>query len=139
VTAKRKLLIVDDHREVRQVLKTLFEAEGRAEVVGSAGTGREAIALARKLRPDIVVTDVDLPDIDGLAAAASIRADLPDVRVVVLSIHDESSHADRAREAGVSAWVTKGTPAPLILEAVFGDQPLGEPEPEPAKDVPDAD
>ena len=85
-----KILIADDHALFRDSLRSLLGAHG-LDVIGEAKNGREAVELAHRLRPDVVLMDLSMPEMDGLAATRLISADLPEVKVVVLTASDEDS------------------------------------------------
>ena len=102
-----RVLLADDHVIVRQGLRKLLEADEAVTVVGEAGDGRETVRLAEALQPDVVVMDVRMPGLDGLGATRRIHDRLPDVKIVVLSLHEEESYARQALRSGVSAYVMK--------------------------------
>ena len=99
-----RVLLIDDHPVVRAGLRALLETVRDIAVVGEGDSGMAGIGMARKLRPDIVVTDLLLPDVDGVAVTRSIRAELPDTRVIILTRVDEEDgsvvHAIRAGAFG---------------------------------------
>jgi len=113
-----RILVVDDHDIVREGLVGLLDHAADIEVVGEAGSGQEAIDLARDLRPDVIVMDVSMPGMDGIEATRRITAECPGIRVVGLSMHDGDSVVRRMRDAGAAAYVTKGGPADDLLDAV---------------------
>ncbi len=113
-----RVLIVDDHRIVREGLRELLESEDDLDVIGEAADGRQAVELARHLAPDVVVMDVNLPGLDGMAATRRIVAERPGVRVVALSMHTDESVAAGMRRAGASAYLAKGVPAEDLIEAI---------------------
>src|SRR5919198_2641786 len=101
-----RVLLVDDHPVVRAGLRALLEAESDLEVVGEAAGGMSAINLARRLRPDIVVTDLLLPDVDGVVVTQTIHAELPDTQVIVLtSVSEEDASVVQAVRAGAIGYV----------------------------------
>jgi len=112
------VLIVDDHRIVREGLRELLESEDDLDVVGEAADGRQAVALARRLAPDVVVMDVNLPELDGMEATRRILAERPDTRVVALSMHTDGSVARNMRNAGASAYLAKGVPTEDLIAAI---------------------
>ena len=114
---KPRIVIVDDAADVRRDLRLLLEIAG-LEVVGEAADGREAIEKAALLDPDVVVSDLAMPVLDGYAAAAAIRAALPQCRLVALSIHSDDSGRSKARAAGFDAFVVKGAPLLELLGAI---------------------
>jgi two-component system, NarL family, response regulator LiaR len=114
-----RVLLVDDHTVVRVGLRAVLEAESDLEVVGEADGGMPAISLARKLRPNVVVTDLLLPDMDGVAVAQSIRADLPDTQVVVLtSMSEEDACVLRAIRAGAIGYVFKNAEIAVLVQTI---------------------
>src|SRR3712207_1394256 len=103
-----RLLLVDDEPRGRAGLRVCLGLEPDIRVVGETGDGVEAMSLARALRPDVVLMDVDLPGLDGLTAAARLRAEGGcDGSVVILSLHDDSANRERASRAGCAAFVGK--------------------------------
>ena len=114
---KPRIVIVDDAADVRRDLRLLLEIAG-LEVVGEAADGREAIEKAVLLNPDVVVSDLAMPVLDGYAAAAAIRAASPQCRLVALSIHSDDSGRRKARAAGFDAFVVKGAPLVELLGAL---------------------
>ena len=111
---KPRVLLADDHRMVAEGLKGLLVEE--FEVVGIVEDGRALVAAARKLRPDVIVSDISMPQMNGLDALAHLKRDNPDVRVVFLTMHRDAAYARRALEAGASGFVLKhSAPAELVL------------------------
>lgn len=109
------ILIADDHALFRDSLRSLLEAHGLT-VVGEARNGREAVDLAHRLKPDIVLMDLSMPELDGLAATRLISADLPEVKVVVLTASDEDSKLFEAIKSGAQGYLLKN----LESEEFFG-------------------
>jgi DNA-binding NarL/FixJ family response regulator len=102
-----RVLLVDDHVLVRDGLAALLDVIGGFEVVGEAGTGEEAIERAQSLRPDVVLMDVRLPDIDGVEATRRIRAVLPDIGVLMLTMYDDDATVFAAMRAGAQGYLLK--------------------------------
>ncbi|KQU76000.1 MULTISPECIES: response regulator transcription factor [unclassified Rhizobacter] len=102
-----RIVLADDHRIVRDGLCALLSREKDIELIGQADDGLGAVRLARELRPDIVVTDVSMPGLNGVEATRRIRADEPSVRVLCLSVHAESRMVLAVLEAGASGYVLK--------------------------------
>ena len=96
-----KILIADDHALFRDSLRSLLEAHG-LEVLGEAKNGREAVELARQLKPEVVLMDLSMPEMDGLAATRLISADQPEVKVVVLTASDEDAKLFEAIKSGAT-------------------------------------
>jgi DNA-binding NarL/FixJ family response regulator len=118
-TVKRiTVLLADDHTVVREGLRTLLEAEGDIEVVGEAATGREAVELARKLHPTVVVMDIAMPLLNGLEATRQIRKVLPETRILILSAHSDDAYVDQVMQLGASGYLIKQTSARVLSQAV---------------------
>ncbi len=101
-----KILIADDHALFRDSLRSLLEAHG-LEVIGEAKNGREAVEMARKLKPEVLLMDLSMPEMDGLAATRLISADQPEVKVVVLTASDEDSNLFEAIKSGAQGYLLK--------------------------------
>ncbi len=111
---KPRVLLADDHRMVAEGLKGLLAEE--FELVGIVEDGRAMVAVARELRPDVIVADISMPQLNGIDALAVLKRDNPAVRVVFLTMHREAAYARRALEAGASGFVLKhSAPAELVL------------------------
>ncbi|RSD14073.1 response regulator transcription factor [Amycolatopsis eburnea] len=118
--APLRVLLADDQALLRGAFRTLLDSADDITVVGEAGDGREAVALARKLRPDVVITDIRMPGTDGLAATAEICAD-PDLRatrVLILTTYETDEYVAQALRAGASGFIGKGIEAQGLLDAV---------------------
>jgi DNA-binding NarL/FixJ family response regulator len=102
------LVLADDHTLLREGLRRSFEAAG-ATILGEAANGEEAVALAIAHRPQVVVMDLSMPVLDGVTATERIRQAVPEVRVAVLTMHDDVERTRDAINAGASAYLTKGT------------------------------
>ena len=114
-----RILLIDDHPLVRTGLRAVLEAEPDLEVVGEADTGARAISIASRLRPDVLLTDLLLPDLDGVAVTQRIRAQLPDTHVVVLtSVSDQDQWVVRAIRAGASSYVMKNADIGELIQAI---------------------
>jgi len=108
-----RILIVDDQPRARRSLRALLSTWPRAAAIGEAGNGREALQLTAELRPDLVLMDVRMPEMDGLEATRQIKAEWPQVKVILLSIYTE--HRDAALAAGADAFVGKGEASEQLL------------------------
>jgi DNA-binding NarL/FixJ family response regulator len=125
-----RLLIADDHALFRQSLRALLESRG-VEVVGEAKTGKEAVALAGRLRPDIVLMDLAMPELDGLEATRQVVQTLPGVRVVVLTASTEDDDLFEALQAGAQGYLLKDLEADSffkLLDGALEGQPALTPE-----------
>jgi len=114
-----RLLIVDDHALVRSGLKSLLTEKHDMIVVGEASDGDEAIALAHKLLPDVILMDLSMPHgKDGLTATAELREQLPNISVLILSMHDDDEYLFRAINTGASGYVLKSAPYEELISAI---------------------
>ena len=111
------MLVVDDTSSIRTEIRFLLEEAGLT-VVGEASHGAEGVMLARELRPDVVVMDVRMPILDGIAATRYITRELPDTRVIVFSAFEDQELSDASRAAGASSFLTKGASPAEIAAAV---------------------
>ena len=112
-----RVLLADDHKILREGIRRGFEANGD-EVVGEASDGEEAIRLAHEHVPDVVVMDLSMPIMDGVVATRRIREELPEVRVVILTMHDDVARTRQALDAGASGFLSKGCSFADVLETV---------------------
>lgn len=113
-----RVLIAEDQAMVLGALAALLEIESDLEVVGRARDGSEALALATELRPDVVLTDIEMPGLSGLELAAEVKRTLPRSRVVILTTFARPGYLRRALEAGASAYLLKDAPAEKLADAV---------------------
>ena len=118
-----RVMLADDHRIVRQGFAALIRSDDEIEVVGEAADGAEAIELARQLLPDVVVMDVSMPKMSGIDATRWITENLPRVRVIGLSMHEDEPVAVAMREAGAVAFVTKDGPSAALMAAIHAARP----------------
>lgn len=110
-----RVLLADDEPVVRRGLRARFQLEPDLLVVGEASTGAEALRLAQRLTPDVVLMDVEMPGMNGIAATAALRGVVPSCAVVILTIHDDVQTQARALAAGAAAFVEKrGSPDALM-------------------------
>jgi len=113
-----RVLLVDDHPVVREGLRGMINAEVDLTVVGEAGSGAEAVALAESLCPDVILMDLRMPHVDGTVATARIRASRPGVKVVVLTTFDDDDHLFPALAAGACGFLVKDATPDELLAAV---------------------
>ena len=113
-----RLLIADDHGIVRGGLRLMLERQPDMKVVAEAADGAEAVALALRERPDICVLDVQMPRLTGLQATVEIRAQAPDISVLVLSMHDDERYLYEALQAGAAGYVLKREADTVLVDAV---------------------
>ncbi len=121
---KLRLLIADDEVLFRDVLKDRLASETGFVVVGEAGDGVEAVALAKKLRPDVVLMDINLPKIDGIEATGQITKALPKVKVLMVSAFTDELHVMQAVQAGALGYISKKLPTGELISALrtFAEQ-----------------
>ncbi len=113
-----RLLIADDQALVRGALAALLDLEPDLEVVSEVGRGDEVIAAAQASKPDVALLDVEMPGLDGIEAAAALRAAVPGVRVLMVTTFGRPGYLRRAMEAGAAGFVVKDTPAAQLADAV---------------------
>lgn len=112
------VLLAEDHDIVREGLRKLLEHQGGFDVVGEAATGREAVALTAKLRPDVVVMDIAMPVLNGLEATRQIRRAFPEIKVLILSAHSDEAYIERVAALGAAGYLIKQTSAHVLSEAI---------------------
>jgi two-component system NarL family response regulator len=113
-----RVVIAEDHRMVRELLAALLAREADVAVVGEAANGREAIELAQTLRPDLLVLDVGLPEIDGIEVARRLRASLPALKLLALSIHSEERFVQAMLNAGANGYLLKTSAVTELVQAI---------------------
>jgi len=122
VPAKNKtaarVLIADDQTLFRSGLARLLDEDPRVEIVGQAVDGADAVRQAIKLKPDVVLMDLKMPNVDGVEATRQIRAQLPDMKILILTTFDADNHVLQALEAGVSGYVLKDSVAEAIVTSI---------------------
>jgi DNA-binding NarL/FixJ family response regulator len=115
---KITVLLADDHTVVRQGLRALLVAEGDIEIVGEADNGRQAVQLAKKLLPDVIVMDIAMPVLNGLEATRQITRTIPQAKVLVLSSYSDDEYVQQLTEAGAAGYLVKQTAANELLKAI---------------------
>jgi len=111
-------MLADDHAVVRDGLRALLEGGHDLQVIGVAGNGREAVAEAQRLRPDVVIMDIAMPELDGVEATRRIVERCPETRVLILSMYLSAEHIHRALQAGAQGYVLKESAGEEVVEAI---------------------
>ncbi len=113
-----RVLLAEDHTIVREGLRALLEAEGDIEILCEARTGREAVKLATEHRPDVILLDIAMPELNGLQAARQIFRTLPGSRILILSAHEDDAYLEHALGSGVAGYLIKQTSSHMLASAV---------------------
>jgi DNA-binding NarL/FixJ family response regulator len=123
-----RLVVVDDHDLAREGLKDMLLDEPDIEVVGEASNGRESLLVCSRLRPDMLLMDVRMPEMDGLAATREVKKRYPEISVLMVTMHENPDYLLEALKAGAAGYVLKDAPQEEVLEAVRrvreGESPL---------------
>ena len=127
---RRRLILADDHHLLRRGFKSLLSGESDLEVIGEASNGIEAIEMCRRLRPDLILMDVRMPEMDGITATRRIKEEQPGVGVLVVTMHENPDYLLEALNAGAAGYVLKDAPADRLISAVHrtlnGESPLNQ-------------
>lgn len=124
---RTRILIADDHELVRRGLRATLEERPGWDVIAEAGDGEEAVRLALKLKPDLLVLDVNMPKANGLEVARTLQEQAPKIRILVLTVHDSAQIVREIMQAGAKGYLLKseaGKDLPTAVEAVMNDQPF---------------
>jgi DNA-binding NarL/FixJ family response regulator len=113
-----KILLADDHRILREGLRNLLAQQTDMTVVGEAADGKEAISLARQLKPDVVIMDVVMPGLDGVEATRRIRAEVPTAKIVALSMHSDRRYVSEMLRAGAAGYLVKDSAFDELNQAI---------------------
>lgn len=113
-----RVMVVDDHPVVRRGISLCLSRQPQIALVGEAGDGREAIRLARELQPDLILMDIDMPHMTGLAVAEVLQREMPRVKVLILSMHSNSDYVVRIIQSGARGFILKEAPAEELVRAI---------------------
>lgn len=122
-----RILLVDDHPVVRQGLRKILSTFDQIAIAGEASSGREAIEVARELKPDVVLMDISMPEMNGIEATTILRRDLPEVKVLALSMHENASYVKQALKAGARGYILKESAPQKLVEAISNVNSSSEP------------
>jgi DNA-binding NarL/FixJ family response regulator len=115
---KIRLLLADDHRMFRQGLRELLERKGEIEIVGEAMTGRDVLTQVKALQPDIVLLDIQMPEMDGVAVARQLAQSSPETKVIMLTMYRQDQHLFEAIKAGARAYLLKDADAEELIDVI---------------------
>jgi len=118
VKQKKSILIVDDHPLFREGLKSMLDRDRRFAIAGEAGTGLDGLEMAKKLKPDMILIDVSLPDINGIHLIYDIRKALPDIQIIIVSMHSKVDYIAEAFKAGATGYVSKDSASDMLLQGL---------------------
>lgn len=116
--ANLRILLVDGHRLIRDLYRLLLQQKVHFEIVGETGDGAQAIEMARKLKPDIIVMDLNLSPVSGFEAAQKINAGVPECKLIAVSLYAQPAYAKKFFQMGGMGYVTKNSPQEELLEAI---------------------
>ena len=113
-----RILLADDHKIVRDGLRLLIDAQPAMRVIGEAANGEEALRLARDLKPEIIVMDLSMPELNGLRATEKIKAERPEIRIIALTAHEDEGYLSLLCKAGASGYVLKRSAGDDLVRAI---------------------
>ncbi len=118
MTEQKSIIIIDDHPLFREGLKTIVGRDARFKVVGEAGSGHEGLKMAKRLKPDLVVVDISLPDQSGIQLTRDIRELLSETKILVVSMHSKIDYIAEAFQAGATGYVVKESASERLLQGL---------------------
>ena len=113
-----KILLVDDHTVLREGLKALLNSENDLHVIGGAGSGRDALQMVDTLKPDVVVTDISMPGLNGIETTRQLRSLHETLKIIILSMHEDQAYVSEALQAGANGYVVKHADASEVIHAI---------------------
>ena len=116
---KIKIVIIDDHKMIREGLQQLLELDGEINVIGQAGDGYDGLSLIESTNPDVILLDINMPNMNGLEMLTELKKIKPDSRVLILTIHNEIDYLVKAIELGVNGYILKDSECSTLKKAIF--------------------
>lgn len=113
-----RVVLADDHPALRAGIRAVLEASGQIEVIAEASGGEEALRLVRRMEPNVLLLDMEMPDLDGVEVAERLAAEAHPTRVLAFSAYDDRAYVTRMLQVGAAGYVTKDKPLPLVAEAI---------------------
>ena len=113
------IVIADDHSMIREGLKQLLELEGDIKVIGEAGDGKQCLKLVRELKPDVLLLDINMPEMNGLQVLEELKMQKLDVKVLILTIHNEIEYLLKAVDIGIKGYVLKDSESSILKKAIY--------------------
>lgn len=115
---KKRILIIDDHPLFREGINSIIKDDGNYEVLGQAGSGSEGIKLALKLKPDVIISDISIPDMNGILITQEVKKLIPEAKVLILSMHTKIDYILKAFRAGASGYLVKDSAGDSLMSAL---------------------
>ena len=115
-----RILIADDNQQFVKNTRRLLETDPRISIIGEANTGKEAITLAQELKPDLILMDIQMPEVNGIHVTSILKGNMPDLKVIVVTLYNLEEYCRLAREAGADSLILKKNVYKGLLPAIYG-------------------